>query len=360
MTKEDSYSDNLKRFISNDSKKIEKISHVFGKPMAMDMGTTNTRIYMKGYGLVLDEPSVIAYEKISKNVLASGKEAKRYLGKAPQNIEVIKPLSGGHINDFDIIKSMLKEFFNRVQKRKRIFKSRLIVAIPSHRSSAEKKIIKTAARESGIGQIYFIEEPISAAIDFDINVANKKGQMIVDIGGGSLEISIISNNSIIYSDVEKLGGDAINEAIIHYIKAKHHLHIGENRAEECKLKLAAIPPVKTKTYKISGKDTLNNIPKEITLQAEEVNTAIADILEAIINMIKKAIDKAPKELQSDILQDGFYLTGGGSLLPGLKEFIERKTALKCSVANMPVYAIIRGASLVTKQKRKFKKVLLKK
>lgn len=358
MGRSDMYSDNFKRYIG-DNKQTEIRKYTFGRPMAMDMGTTNTRIFMKGEGIVLDEPSVVAYEKYSKNILAIGSEAKSYIGKTPQNIEVIRPLQGGYVNDFDLMREMIKEFLLKIQKRKRFFKSKLVVSVPVNISSAEKKIILRAAKESGIGKVRFIDEPIAAAIGFGLNISNKKGQMILDIGGGSVDLSVISVSSVVYSDIEKLGGDAINDSIAKYLVEKHQLQVGENRAEKCKIEAAGAFELNGENYNISGKDIETFIPKEITLQSEEIAQSIKKPLNGIIGMIKKGLANAPQELISDINEDGIYLTGGGSLLKGIKNFIESETKITCQIQKDPLYTVILGASEAIKNRRKYKKVLKK-
>ena len=359
MGKEKGFGTNLKRYIGEKPNNIETKKHLFGKPLAMDIGTTNTRIFMQGEGVVLDEPSVVAYEKFSKEILATGSEAKSYLGRTPQNIEVIRPLQGGFISDFDLIQDMIKEFLLKVQKKKRLFKSKLIISVPVNISSAEKKVIFLAAKKSGIGKIYFIENPLAAAIGTGLNISNKKGQMLLDVGGGSVGLSVISVASVVYGDVEKVGGDAINDALADYLLEKHQLQVGIISAEKCKIEAADAFLVNGKKYNISGKDIETYIPKEVTLEPEEISKAIKEPLRAIVGMIKKAFDEMPDELKPDIVEDGIYVTGGGSLLKGFYNLIENETKLCCHAQEEPFYTALKGASEAIKNRRKYKKVLMK-
>lgn len=359
MGKESDFGANLKRYIGENPKNMEIKKPFFGKSLAMDIGTTNTRIFMQGEGVVLDEPSVVAYEKFSKEILATGSEAKSYLGRTPQNIEVIRPLHGGYVSDFDLIQEMVKEFLLKVQRKKRIFKSKLVISVPVNISSAEKKIIVQAAKKSGMGKIYFIEDPLAAAIGAGLNISKKKGQMLLDVGGGSVELSVISVSSVVYGDVEKVGGDAINDALANYLLKKHQLQVGVISAEKCKIEAANAFQVNGKTYNVSGKDIETYIPKEVALEPEEISKAIKEPLSATIDMIKKAFDEMPDEFKPDIVEDGIYITGGGSLLKGFSGLIEKETKLCCHSLEEPFYAALKGASEAIKYRRKYKKVLMK-
>lgn len=359
MGKANGSGSNLKRYVGEKQKTTETKKPFWGKPLAMDIGTTNTRIFIQGKGVVLDEPSVVAYEKFSKEILATGSEAKSYLGRTPQNIEVIRPLHGGYVSDFDLIQEMIKDFLLKIQRKKRFFKSKLIFSVPVNMSSAEKKVISKAAKQAGIGKIYFIYDPIAAAIGMGLNIFNKKGQMILDIGGGSVELSVISVSSVVYGAVEKVGGDAVNDAIANYLLENHQLQVGVISAEKCKIAAANAFQVNGKMYNVSGKDIETYIPKEVTLEPEEISKAIKEPLNAIIDMIKKAFDEMPDELKPDVVEDGIYITGGGSLLKGFYGFIENETKLCCHTQDEPFYAALKGASEAIKNRRKYKKILMK-
>lgn len=359
MYKSASKNDKLKSFIGEKNNETQLKNYILGRPFALDMGTTNTRIYRHGDGIVLNEPTVVAFEKVTKKILATGSEAKRYIGKTPVNIEVIRPYQGSTVCDFDLIHAMLMEFFLKIQKKKKIFKSKLISIVPTNISAAEKKVLRKAAKDSGLGKILFLEEPLAAAMGAGLSIFNKKGQMILDIGGGSAKVSIISVGAVVYNNVENLGGDSINEAIKAYLLEKHQLQVGENRAEQCKIEAAAIDGSSKGPYIISGKDAHTNIPKEVSVDAEAISKAISQPVEGLTNMIIKTMVQCPSQFVSDIMEDGLYLTGGGTLLKGLKEYIGQKTGLACHVSKDPMNTVINGVQEVLANCRKYKKILSK-
>ncbi|MDH5298048.1 MAG: rod shape-determining protein [Desulfobulbaceae bacterium] len=334
-------------------------SSFFCKDIAMDLGTANTRIYLKGEGLVFNEPSVVAYDTRNMEVLAVGNEAKSYLGRTPYNIKVVRPLANGVIEDLEVTQAMIREFFYRVQKMGRFFKPKAVVCVPAGITKVEEKAVLKAANEAGIGSIFLIEEPIAAAIGIGLDIDKNSGQMVVNIGGGITDIAVLTLSSVVYSETIRVGGDTMTKALMDHILLTHGMKIGENSAERCKIEGGSASAVKVvPAHTLSGKDALTSIPRILTLKAEEIRDAMNEPVKAIIQGIRDALEKTPPELVSDIAGEGMYLTGGGALLRGIGEAIEKETRIRCNFPADPLTVVINGTGKALENFKFYKKVFV--
>lgn len=317
---------------------------LFSNDMAIDLGTANTLVYLGGQGIVLNEPSVVAIEKDTKKVLAVGKEAKEMLGKTPGNIVAIRPMKEGVIADFEVTQAMLRYFIRRVHNRKKFVRPRIIIAVPSGITQVEKRAVVDSAKSAGAREVYLIEEPMAAAIGVGLPVKKASGNMIIDIGGGTTEIAVISLSGIALSNSVRTGGDFIDECIVNYIKRRYNLLIGERTAESIKIQIGSAYPLKEPLdVEVKGRDMVAGIPKTIRITDEEIRNAISDPVLTIVEAVKDALEKTPPELASDIIDKGIMLAGGGSLLKGLDVLINRETGLPIRVAEDPLNAVVMGA-----------------
>lgn len=334
-------------------------SQLYSKNMALDIGTSNLRILVKGKGVVLNQPSVLAFDKYSREVLATGNEAKNYLGRTPHNIDAVKPIKEGSIVDFEASQALIKDFFYHVKKSNLLFNPKLLIPVKISVTNVEKKTLYDAARESGFSKVFFIEDSIAAAIGDNIDIESNHGKMIVNIGGGSTSISVITLSSLAYGEVINSGGEKIDKSIINYLIKNHNIHVGENSAEHCKIVSGSILNSygDLETYTISGKDILNSTPKEINLTPQELRSAITEPVKQIITGLKNAMDKISPELVSDIYKEGIYITGGSSLLRGIDKTIENDIKIKCKKINDPITNIINGCGIVLEKMKKYKKIL---
>ena len=328
--------------------------------MAMDLGTANTLIYVKGKGIILNEPSVVAYEKDTGKILAVGQEAKNYMGRTPHNIAAVRPLKDGVIADFDVAQAMIKEFFLKVQRMSRIFKPKAVICVPAGITQIEKKAVIDAAEDSGVRKVYLIEEPMAAAIGANLDISENKGQMVIDIGGGTTEVAVLSISSVAYSESVRVAGDEINETISRYLFKNYRIQVGENSAEKCKMEIGSAYPVDglPSLYTISGKDSVNSSPKEVSLSAEEIRKAIEEPVYAVINAVRRALEKTPPDLVVDIDKDGMYLTGGGALLKGLDKLIHKETRIRCNVIKDPLISVVLGSGMALEDMDKYRKVFI--
>ncbi|HWP46380.1 MAG TPA: rod shape-determining protein [Candidatus Limnocylindrales bacterium] len=320
----------------------------FSRDLAIDLGTANTLIYMKGRGIVVNEPSVVTIDVKTGKTLAVGKEAKEMLGKAPGHINVIRPLKDGVISDFRVTEEMLRHFIKKVYNRKyMLVRPRIIVAVPSGITEVEKKAVKDSALQAGASEVHLIEEPMAAAMGVGLPVEEPSGSMIVDIGGGTTEVAVISMAGIVYSRSIRVAGDEMDEAIIQYIKKKHNLLIGERTAEYIKMTLASADPLdKEETTEIRGRDLVEGIPKTITISSEEIRDALSETVVAIVEAVKTTLERTPPELSADIIDKGIVLTGGGSLLRNLDTRLREETGLPITLAEDPLTSVVLGAGKV--------------
>jgi len=316
--------------------------------IGIDLGTASVLVYIKGKGIVLKEPSVVAMDINTKTLLAVGVEAQRMLGRTPGNIVAIRPLRDGVISDFNMTERMLRYFLDKICKR-RIFKPRVIICVPSGVTEVEKRAVIDAAMQAGASKTYLIEEPIAAAIGAGIDISKPNGNMIVDIGGGTTDVAVISLGGIVVSESIKIAGDKFDEAIIKYIRKKHNVLIGERTAEEMKINIGCVFPIKDekgesqqKTMDIRGRSLVSGLPKTITVSSDEMFEAFEEPAAAIVDAVKTVLEQTPPELVGDISTNGIVMTGGGSLVSGLDMLIERETGIRCYIADDAVSCVAIG------------------
>lgn len=319
------------------------IFRVFTKDMGIDLGTANTLVYIKGKDIVIREPSVVAIQTNTNQVLAVGEEAKRMIGRTPGNIVAIRPLKDGVIADFDITQSMLKYFIKRAMQRRSLFQPRVVICVPSGVTEVEKRAVEEAAINAGARDAYLIEEPMAAAIGAGLPVQEPTGSMIVDIGGGTTEVAVISLGGIVTSKSIRVGGDELDEAIVSYIKKEYSLMIGERTAEDVKIAIgSAYVDNKETKMNIRGRDLISGLPKTIEVTSSEIYEAMKEQITNILEAIKSTLEKTPPELAADIMEQGIMLTGGGALLNGLDKLIRKETSMPVHVAENPLDCVARG------------------
>jgi rod shape-determining protein MreB len=316
----------------------------FSNDLAIDLGTANTLVYVKGRGVMCNEPSVVVMRMDNKKLIAVGAEAKRMLGKTPSDIVAIKPLKDGVIADFDATEEMLKYFIKRVHNRKSFVAPRIIIGVPSGITQVEQRAVRDAAHASGAREVYLVGEPMAAAIGVGLPVGEPSGNMIVDIGGGTTDIAVISLDGIVFSKVVNVGGDKMDEAIMGFVKRKYNLLIGDGTAERIKIEIGSAYKTghNESMVEMKGRDLFSGIPKTITIHESEIREALAEPVDVIVDAIKIALEKTPPELCADILDRGIVLAGGGALLRGLNQFIQETIGLPVIVAEDPLAAVIRG------------------
>tara|TARA_B100000029_G_scaffold513192_1_gene611977 strand:+ start:694 stop:1728 length:1035 start_codon:yes stop_codon:yes gene_type:complete len=334
---------------------MNKIYDVFSRDMAIDLGTANTLVYVKGEGVVLNEPSVVALSIINgkKQVLAVGDEAKRMLGKTPGKIQAIRPMKDGVIADFEVAEQMIKHFIQKIHNRKSFSNPQVIICVPSGATNVERRAIRESADAAGARKVFLIEEPVAAAIGAGLPVAEATGSMIVDIGGGTTEVAILSLGGVVLSTSVKSAGDKFDEAIINYMRMYHKLAIGETTAERMKKQIGtACAPEdgNGENMYVKGRDLVNGLPKEISINQRQLSEALAEPVAQIIDTIKKALEQTPAELAADIVERGIVLTGGGSLLLNLDTVLRRSTSLPVSLAEDPLLCVVKGTGKALEEK----------
>jgi rod shape-determining protein MreB len=330
-----------------------------GRDMAVDLGTANTKVHVKGRGIVLMEPSVVAIEKDGGKILAVGSEAKKMIGRTPGSIVAIRPLKDGVIADFDVTESMLRYFIQKVHKRSFMVKPRVVVCVPSGVTEVEKRAVFEATLQAGARAAYLIEEPMAAAIGASLPVQEPTGNMVVDIGGGTTEVAVVSLGGIVTAESIRIGGDEFDEAIIQHVKKEYNVMIGERTAEEIKIEIgSAYPLPEEEDAEVRGRDLLSGLPKNIILSSEEIRAAIEEPLSSIITAIKGTLEKTPPELSSDIMDRGIVLTGGGSLLKGLDERLRQETGMPVHVTEDPMICVVMGSGKALEEIDVLKKVLI--
>ncbi|MGE5308460.1 MAG: rod shape-determining protein [Deltaproteobacteria bacterium] len=325
--------------------------------MGIDLGTASTLVYVKGQGVVLQEPSVVAVERGTSHVLAVGAEAKRMLGRTPGNIAAIRPMKDGVIADFDITEAMLRHFINKVHRRFVVKRPRILIAIPSGITEVEKRAVKDSAERAGASAVYLIEEPMAAAIGVGLPIQEPVGNMIIDIGGGTTEIAVISLAGIVFSKSIRIAGDEMDQAIIEHLKKTYNVMIGERTAEQIKMKIGSAYPLEEEmTMEVKGRDLVAGLPKTVTITSEEIRDALQEPLRAILESAKISLERTPPELSADLIEHGIVMAGGGSLLRGLDKLISEETGLPVHVADDPVTAVVCGTGTVLNEIRYLKKV----
>lgn len=332
---------------------------IFSRDIGIDLGTANTLIHVKGKGIVLREPSVVAINKTDFKVLAVGQDAKEMIGRTPGNIVAIRPLKDGVIADFDITQAMLRYFIKKVSHTSFISKPRVIICVPSGVTEVEKRAVEEAAYAAGAKEAYLIEEPMAAAIGANLPVEEPCGSMVVDIGGGTSEVAVISLGGIVTSKSIRIAGDEFDEAIVNYVKKEYNLMIGERTAEEVKINIgSAYPRMKEEWMEIRGRDLISGLPKNIEISSTEVLEALKEPVNAIVDIIKLTLEKTPPELAADIMDRGIMLTGGGALLTGLDRLINEETGMPVHIAERPLDCVALGAGKVLDELETLKKVLI--
>ena len=318
----------------------------FGNDLAIDLGTANTLIYLKGHGIVAREPSVVSVQddgRGSRQVLAVGREAKEMLGRTPGSIAAIRPMKDGVIADFQITEAMIRHFMQLAQPRAAFRGPRVVIGVPFGITEVEKRAVRESARSAGAREVYLLEEPIAAAIGAGLPITEPSGNMIVDIGGGTTEVAVISLSGIVYSRSVRLGGDRLDEAIVHYMKRKYNLLVGEPTAERIKCEIGnAFDLDEVATMEVKGRDLVAGLPKTLTVTSDEIRDALAEPVSAIIDAVRIALEQTPPELSADIVDKGIVLAGGGALLKGLDTLIREETGLPVMIAEEPLSAVVLG------------------
>jgi rod shape-determining protein MreB len=325
---------------------LDPILGWFSNDLAIDLGTANTLVYVKGKGIVLSEPSVVAVRKSDRDrnrVLAVGREAKMMLGRTPGNIVAIRPMKDGVIADFEITEAMLRHFIRKVHNRRSLIRPRIIVCVPSGITPVEKRAVRESAESAGAREVYLIEEPMAAAIGAGLPITEPICNMVVDIGGGTLEVAVISLAGIVFSRSVRIGGDKMDEAILQYVKRTYNLLIGERTAEIIKTTIGNAYPGESETMDVKGRDLVTGIPKIITINSDEVRLAIQEQIDAIVATVKTALEQTPPELAADIVDRGIYLTGGVALLKGLDELLKQETGLPIKITEDPLATVVLGS-----------------
>ncbi|MDD3472538.1 MAG: rod shape-determining protein [Syntrophaceae bacterium] len=339
------------------------LSGAFSNDMAIDLGTANTLVYVRGRGVLLSEPSVVAIKvdlRRGPRIVAVGTDAKKMLGRTPDNIKAIRPMKDGVIADFEVTEAMLKHFIFKIHRRRFLVKPRIVVCVPAGVTQVEMRAVREASESAGARDVYLIEEPLAAAIGANLPITEPTSNMIVDIGGGTTEVAVISMSDIVYAKSLRIAGDTIDSDIIRYVKQKHSLLIGERTAEMVKMLIASACHEREETIiEVKGRDLIEGVPKVIPLRSGEVTDAISGTVRAILETVKTALEQTPPELASDIVDKGIVLTGGGALLKNLDEVIRRETGLPVNIADDPLSTVVRGSGVVFENFGIYKDVLMR-
>ncbi|MBW2367047.1 MAG: rod shape-determining protein [Deltaproteobacteria bacterium] len=343
---------------------LNYILGAFSTDLAIDLGTANTLVYVKGKGIVLDEPSVVAVrmdDRMKSRVLAVGSEAKKMLGRTPGNIVATRPMRDGVIADFDVTEAMLSYFIRKVHNRRKLVRPRIIVAVPSGITQVEKRAVRESAESAGARDVFLIEEPMAAAIGAGLPITEPTCNMVVDIGGGTTEVAVISLAGIVYSRSMRIAGDKMDQAIMQYIKRKYNLLIGERTAEIIKTTIGnAYPdPQNIETIEVKGRDLVSGIPKILAIDSEEIRVAISEQIESILECVKIALEQTPPELSADIVDRGIVLTGGGALLKNLDKLLKEECGLPITIADNPLSTVALGSGKVLDSIEILKQVMIK-
>ncbi len=332
----------------------------FSNDIGIDLGTANTLVFVRGQGIVLNEPSVVAVEVSTGKILAIGSEARRMLGRTPGEIQAIRPLKDGVIADFEITERLLSDFIRRVVRHKFLMKPRIVICVPSGITEVEKRAVRDSAENAGARDVFLIQEPMAAAIGVGLPVDQPSGNMVIDIGGGTSEIAVIALNGIVNNTSIRIAGDEMNDAIVTYLKKNFNLLIGDLTAEEIKMKIgSAVELEREDSLDIKGRDLVAGVPKNLKVSSAQVREALTEPVGAIIDAVRLSLEQTPPELASDILDRGIILTGGGALLRGLDKRIRQETNLPVIVAEDPLTCVARGTGVVLENMNKYAKVLIR-
>ncbi|MCL6449952.1 MAG: rod shape-determining protein [Acetobacteraceae bacterium] len=326
--------------------------------IGVDLGTANSLIHVKGRGIVLREPSVVAVDKATGRMLAVGEEARRMLGRTPGNIVAIRPLRDGVIADYDMTEMMLRYFLARVCGRRMLFRPRVMVCVPSGVTTVERRAVLEAAMEAGARKTYLIEEPLAAALGADLDIWRPSGCMVADVGGGTTDVAVLSLGGVVISETLRVGGDKFDDAIVRHVKREYNLMIGESTAEEVKIQAGtAFPGSREKTIEVRGRDLLSGLPKTITLTSREVCEALQEPITQVVDLLRSVLERTPPELAADILDKGLVLSGGGALLDGLDKLITRETSVPCHLADDPLSCVALGTGRALENLERLKDIL---
>ncbi len=341
----------------------DSILGIFSNDMAIDLGTANTLVYVRGKGIILSEPSVVAVKvdlARGPRVVAVGSDAKKMLGRTPGNIRAIRPMKDGVIADFEVTELMLKHFIFKVHRRRFLVKPRIVICVPSGITQVEMRAVRDAASSAGAREVYLVEEPIAAAIGARLPITEPVSSMIVDIGGGTTEVAVISMSDIVYAKSLRVAGDKVDMAIVRYLKQKYNLLIGERTAETVKMMIGSACQEKEESFlEVKGRDLIAGIPKVIVLRSGELTEAISEPIQAILETLKGALEQIPPELASDIVDRGIVLTGGGALLKNFDELIRRETGLPVVMAEDPLCTVVAGSGMIFENFELYKDLLIK-
>jgi len=349
----------LKKVLDIVFKFFYKLLGMFSNDMGLDLGTANTLVYVKGQGIVLCEPSVVAIQKGTSKVLAVGEEAKRMLGRTPGNIVAVRPMRDGVIADFEITESMVRYFIKKVHNRRVFVRPRIVIGIPSGITEVEKRAVRDSAERAGAREVYMVEEPMAAAIGVGLPIVEPAGNMIIDIGGGTTEMAVISLAGVVFSKSIRIGGDEMDQAIIEYLKKTYNLMIGERTAEEIKIKIGSAYPIEEELkMEVRGRDLVAGLPKMIIVTSEEIREALSEPIHAIVETARLALERTPPELSADLIERGIMLAGGGALLRGLDKLLTEETGLPVHVADDPLTAVALGTGNVLNELKYLKRVVV--
>jgi rod shape-determining protein MreB len=339
----------------------KKLFSFFSNDLAIDLGTANTLVYVRNRGIVLDEPSVVAVKANTNQVLAAGRQAKEMLGKTPESIIACRPLRDGVIANFELAESMLRYFIRAVHDNRRtLIRPRMVIGVPSGITQVERRAVEDTARQAGAREVYTIMEPMAAAIGAGLLVQNPAANMIVDIGGGTTEVAVITLKDVVFCRSVRVGGDEMDRAIVQYVKRKYNLLIGERTAEMVKISIGSVMvDNRVESMLVKGRDLVTGVPKTVKLSSLEVNESLLETISVIVDVVKVALENTPPELSSDLVDNGIVLAGGGSLLRGLDVLLSKETGLPVRIAEDPLLCVVKGAGKVLEELDFFKETLMK-
>lgn len=338
---------------------IKRFVNTFSNDIGIDLGTANTLVHVRGQGVVINEPSVVAINKKTGRIVAIGAEAKAMLGRTPSHIDVIRPLVDGVISDFEITEEMLSYLLNKVERMgKRMFRPRVVIGVPSGVTTVETRAVYDAARSAGAREVYIVEEPLAAAIGVELPVQEPNGSMVIDIGGGTTDIAVMSLGGIVFSKNVKIAGDRFNMDIIQYMRSEFKLLIGEKTAEEIKMAIGTVMEGESTEVIVRGRDLVTGLPREVIVTDTDVRSALHHSVDVLIDGVKEVLETIPPELLSDIMRRGIYLTGGGALLRGFAGLIERSLKVPVHVADEPLMAVVYGTGVILEDLELYRDVLI--
>ena len=339
----------------------KRLFSFFSNDLAIDLGTANTLVYVRNRGIALDEPSVVAVKANTNQVLAAGKKAKEMLGKTPESIVACRPMRDGVIANFELTESMLRYFIREVHDNRRtMVRPRMIIGVPSGITQVERRAVEDSAKQAGAREVYTIMEPMAAAIGAGLRVQDPTGSMIVDIGGGTTEVAVITLKDVVFCRSVRVGGDEMDRAIVQYVKRKYNLLIGERTAEQIKIKIGSVMlDNESEHMEVKGRDLVTGVPKTIVLTSPEVNESLLETIASIVDVVRVALENTPPELSSDLVDTGIVMAGGGSLLRGLDRLISKETGLPVRIAENPLLCVVLGAGKVLEELDFFKEALMK-